>query len=80
MVKEWRYFIVLNSDNQIHNIVEFKEDPDDGLPVCCDLSVAISFSSPKELLQWVEENTSLNVNNEDFHIEAHYMSALEELI
>ena len=73
MMKEWRYFIVLN-ENKEHNIVEAKESPDDGFPVCCDLSVAISFSSPKELLQWVEENTSLNVNNEDFHIEAHYMN------
>lgn len=79
-MKEWCYFIVLNSDNQTHNIVESKESPGDGLPVCCDLSVAISFSSPKELLQWVEENTSLNADNGDFHIEAHYMSRLEELV
>lgn len=79
-MKEWRYFIVHNSDNRTHNIVESKESPGDGLPVCCDFSVAISFSSTKELLQWVEENTSLNADNGDFHIEAHYMSRLEELI
>lgn len=69
----WRYFIVLNVNDAVNNIVESKEIPGDGLPVCCDFSTAISFSLPNELLQQVEENTSLKVENGDFHMEAHYL-------
>ena len=57
----WMYFIVLNINDNINNIVEDKESPEDGLPVCCDFSIAKSFRSSNELLQWVEENTSLKV-------------------
>lgn len=46
----------------------------DGIPVCCDFSVAKSFSSPDELLKWVCENTSLRKENGDFHIEGHYFA------
>lgn len=69
----WIYFIVLNGNDSINNIVEDKEIPGDGLPVCCDFSVAKSFCSPNKLLQWVEENTSLKAENGDFHMEAHYL-------
>lgn len=69
----WRYFIVLNGNDSINNIVEDKESHGDGIPVCCDFSVAISFASSNELLQWVEENTSLKVENGDFHMEVYYL-------
>ena len=36
-------------------------------------SVAINFSSPDELIEWVIENTNLNMENGDFHIEGHYL-------
>lgn len=69
----WRYFVVLNGNDSVNNIVEDKESHEDGLPVCCDFSIAISFSSPNKLLQWVEENTSLKVENGDFHMEVYYL-------
>ena len=69
----WMYFIVLNIDDNINNIVEDKEISEDGLPVCCDFSIAKSFRSSNELLQWVKENTSLKVENGDFHMEVHYL-------
>ena len=47
----WMYFIVLNINDNINNIVEDKETPEDGLPVCCDFSIAKSFHSSNELLQ-----------------------------
>ena len=69
----WMYFIFLNIYYNINNIVENKETPEDGLPVCCDFSIAKSFRSSNELLQWVKENTSLKVENRDFHMEVHYL-------
>ena len=70
---KWKYFIVLNSNDFPHNIVEYKESPDGELPLCCDFSIAKSFRSSNELLQWVKENTSLKVENGDFHMEVHYL-------
>lgn len=69
----WRYFVVLNNEDQINNIVEGAESPGDGIPVCCDFSVAISFSSPNELLEWVKENTDLKAEDGDFKIEGQYL-------
>lgn len=70
----WRYFVVLNNGDQVNNIVDGAGSPGDGIPVCCDFSVAISFDSSNELLQWIKENTDLKVENGDFHMEVHYMS------
>ena len=39
---EWRYFIVLNNDKE--DIVEGREVPNDGIPVCNDFTVAKIFS------------------------------------
>lgn len=69
---EWRYFIVLNNRDDLNNIVEFSETPN-GLPLCQDFSVAINFKTPEKLNKWVSENTSLSVENEDYHIEGHYL-------
>ena len=41
--------------------------------MCQDFSVAINFSSPNELIEWVKENTDLNMKNGDYHIEGHYL-------
>ena len=71
MKYEWKYFIVLNNEDILHNLVE--EKIDDELLICCDVAVAKSFSSSNELLQWVKENTSLKVENGDFHMEVHYL-------
>ena len=68
----WRYFIVLNNKNDLNNIVESSETPN-GLPLCQDFSVAINFKTPEELNKWVSENTSLSVENEDYHIERYYL-------
>ena len=68
---EWRYFIVLNNDKE--DIVEGKEVPDDGIPVCNDFMVAKYFLSPEELVKWVKENTSLILDEGDYHIEGHYL-------
>lgn len=70
----WRYFIVLNDKEQFGNIVEGAEVFDDGLPLCVDFNIAISFKSPEELNDWVKKNTSLSVENGDYHIEGHYLS------
>lgn len=75
MVKHnWRYFIILNSCDFPHNIVESKETADGELPLCCDLNVAINFDSPEKLQKWEKENTSLSMENCEYHIEGHYLS------
>lgn len=74
MKHAWKYFIVLNSNDYPHNIVEFEESPDGELPLCCDFSVAINFKSPEELNKWVKEHTSLIMKNGDYHIEGHYLT------
>lgn len=74
MERRWKYFIVLNSSDFPYNIVEFKETPDGELPLCCDFDVAINFDSLEELNSWVKENTSLNLENCDYHIEGHYLT------
>lgn len=70
---KWKYFIVLNSNNFPHNIVEYKESPDGELPLCCDFSVAINFDSPEKLNEWVNKNTHLSLEGGDYHIEGHYL-------
>lgn len=67
---EWRYFIVLNNDKE--DIVEGKEVPGDGIPVCNDFTVAKYFLSPEELVEWVREYTSLILEEGEYHIEGHY--------
>lgn len=70
----WKYFIVLNETKYgLSNIVENKDYSGEGLPLCQDFSVAINFSSPDELIEWVKENTDLNMENGDYHIEGHYL-------
>ena len=54
-------FIVLNNDKE--DIVEGREVPGDGIPVCNDFTVAKYFLSPEELVEWVKENTSLILEN-----------------
>ena len=74
MKNSWKYFIVLNEIKYgLSNIVENKDYFGNGLPLCQDFSVAINFSSPDELLRWVQENTDLEMENGDFHIEGHYL-------
>lgn len=70
---KWNYFVVLNNESSIHDIVEGAEVPGDGIPVCCDFTVAKSFLSPEELVEWVGKNTSLVLENGDYHIEGHYL-------
>lgn len=67
MKYEWKYFIVLNNEDTLHNLVEDKIDNE--LLICCDVTVAKSFSSPNELLEWVKENTDLKAEDGDFKIE-----------
>ena len=64
---KWKYFIVLNNDDRLYNLVE--EKIDDELLICCDVEVAKSFSSPDELLEWVKVNTDLKAEDGDFKIE-----------
>lgn len=45
----------------------------EGLPLCQDFSVAINFSLPDELIEWLIKNTNLNMENGDFYIEGHYL-------
>lgn len=73
MEHRWRYFVVLNNNDCIHNIVEYAETADGELPLCCDFTVAINFDSPEELILWVTEHTSLSYENNDYHIEGHYI-------
>lgn len=71
---KWKYFIVLNDLKYgLNNIVEAAPCKNDGLPICQDFSVAINFDSPEELNEWVEDETDLNVENGDYHIEGHYL-------
>jgi hypothetical protein len=75
MKNRWRYFIVLNETKYgLSNIVENKDYSGEGLLLCQDFSVAINFSSPDELIEWVIKNTNLNIENRDYHIEGHYLS------
>lgn len=69
----WNYFVILNNEHSMHNIVEDVEVPGDGIPLCCDFTVAKSFTSPGELVEWVKENTSLALEDGDYHIEGHYL-------
>lgn len=64
---KWKYFIVLNNDDRLHNLIGEKSD--DELLICCDVAVAKSFSSPDELLEWVKVNTDLKADEGDFKIE-----------
>ena len=73
MVKSWKYFIVLNDKDRFGNLVEAAEVPGDGLPICVDLNVAINFSTPDELNEWVTQHTSLSLDDGDYHIEGHYL-------
>lgn len=75
MKNDWRYFVVLNEIKyDLNNIVENKNYSGNGLLLCQDFSVAINFSTPDELIKWVKENTDLNMEDRDFHIEGHYLS------
>lgn len=71
MKYEWKYFIVLNNEDTLHNLVEDKID--DELLICCDVVVAKSFSSTDRLLKWVKENTDLKAEDGDFKIEGQYL-------
>lgn len=74
MVKnEWKYFVILNDKERFGSIVEAAEIPGEGLPICADLAVAKSFSSPEELVSWVKKYTSLILEECDYHIEGHYL-------
>lgn len=68
---KWRYFVVINNDKE--DIVEGKEVPGDGIPVCNDFTVAKYFLSPEELVKWVKKNTSLILEEGEYHIEGHYL-------
>lgn len=72
MGKSWRYFIALNEEKNFGSYVEGRETLD-GIPICEDFNVAISFCSPEELNLWVQKNTSLSLDNSDYHIEGHYL-------
>ena len=41
--------------------------------MCNDFTVAKYFLSPEELVEWVKENTSLVLDEGDYHIEGHYL-------
>ena len=71
MKKQWKYFIALNNDSW--DYVEGEETPD-GLPIGNDFSVAKWFDSPDELNEWVSNHTSLSIENEEYHIEGHYVT------
>lgn len=73
MKRKYKYFIILNSHDFPHNIVEYKEKADCEFPLCCDLNIAINFDSPEKLQKWVKENTSLSIENNNYHIEGHYL-------
>ena len=68
---KWKYFIVLNWEDTLNNLVEDKIDAE--LIICCDVAVAKSFDSTDELLEWVNENTDLKADNGDFKIEGQYL-------
>ena len=74
MIKNWKYFIILNDKDRFGSIVESAEVPGDGIPLCVDFNIAISFNTPEELNDWVKNNTSLSLDNGDYHIEGHYLS------
>ena len=65
---EWKYYIVLN--NNTNDLVE-EAETSDGLPICSDYAVAKWFDSPEKLNKWVSKNTSLSLENEEYHIEGH---------
>lgn len=68
---KWKYYIVLNNDK--NDLVEDGEvETSDGLPLCSDYAAARWFDSPEELNEWVSTNTTLSLENVDYHIEGHY--------
>lgn len=68
---KWKFFIVLNGEDTLNNLVEDKID--DELLLCCDVQVAKQFNSSEELLEWVNNNTDLKAENGDFKIEGQYL-------
>ena len=71
MKYKWKYFIVLNWEDTLNNLVEDKIGEE--LIICCHVAVAKSFDSTDELLEWVNENTDLKSENGDFKIEGQYL-------
>lgn len=71
MKYKWKYFIVLNWEDTLNNLVEDKIGK--GLIICCDVAVAKSFDSTDELLEWVKNNTDLKSESGDFKIEGQYL-------
>lgn len=69
MKYKWKYFIVLNWEDTLNNLVEDKIGEE--LIICCDVAVAKSFDSTDELLEWVNKNTDLK--DGDFKIEGQYL-------
>lgn len=60
---KWKYFIVLNWEDTLNNLVEDKIDEE--LIICCDVTVAKSFDSTEELLKWVKNNTDLKAGKQN---------------
>ena len=75
MKKQWKYFIALNNDKW--DYVE-DEETSDGLPIGNDFSSAKWFDSPNELNDWVRNHTTLSYENEDYHIEGHYVTVNDD--
>lgn len=71
MKYKWKYFVVLNWEDTLNNLVEDKIGEE--LIICCDVAVAKFFDSTDELLEWVNENTDLKSENGDFKIEGQYL-------
>lgn len=61
-----KYYIILFTEKNYGDLVEGAET-NDGLPVCNDYNVAITFVSPSELDKWVHENTSLQLGEYGIH-------------
>lgn len=68
----WKYFIELFLERSYGEYVEGAEVPGDGIPTCVDLNVAKCFDTPNELVEWVNENTSLKVENGEYGIKGVY--------
>lgn len=65
----WLFYIELFTDDGCYgDFVEAAQTAEGGIPVCADLNVAKSFTSPEELNTWVLQNTSLKVENEEYGI------------
>lgn len=69
----WRYFIELLGKNE-GDYVE-AEQINGGLPLCADLNVAKDFETPQELLEWVDENTTLT--KEEYSIRGYFFQNYE---